>query len=252
MMQALTLVPKIAFFPLWILWKGYTGLWWAFDDEPGPRKVAEVGQDKAFQAVDSRPPARPKPLTALRLGFAASIIGSLVFGVITSIAAEAGGMSPRGAGFAWIWASAALFVGSVWGIRRAQRRKTVTAPARGRFWSRGRGQGGRGQGGAAQKVAAGPVPGPQAAAEGPRVADPVAPKPENAEAARGAWACRCDKAKAAALTAGSLAASGCKNASKACATAYKVARPGVKFAWGRLADKWKTEAAKHQVSRGQA
>lgn len=240
MMQILTLIPKIAFFPFWMLWKAYVGLWWAFDDEPAakPVKKDEVGQDRAFQAVDSRPAPRPKPLTALRLGFAASIVGSLMMGVVTAIAAEAGGMSSRGAGFAWIWATAALFVGSVWGIARSRKRRRAADGPR-RFWKK--------------RAPARTVtpPGPAASvASAPPPPKNAGTTPNSGTGARAAWVVRCDKARAAALTAGALAAGGCRNAGKACRAAYKVAKPGARYAWGRLADAWRSEAAKRQVSRG--
>lgn len=229
--MVLSTFAKIAFFPVWILWKGYTGLWWAFDDVPSPRKVpgaagvagaaAVAGgpaQDTSFQVIDSMPraEARPKPLLALRLGFAASLIGSAMLGAITGGISEAGHLTPQHAAMAWAWGSLALFVGSVWSIARARRVPKAEKRAASR-----------------RGFVAG--------------AEPAAAKVEGTSAAAAsvdgsAWRARCVKAKSAARTAGTLAANTCKGAAQTCKTAAKIAKPGVKFAWSSAKSAWKKAA----------
>jgi hypothetical protein len=239
--MVLSTFAKIAFFPVWILWKGYAGLWWAFDDAPTPRKPAGVAaaaaaggpaQDTSFQVFDSMPKAEPrhKPLLALRLGFAASLVGSAMLGAITGGISEAGHLTPQHAAMAWAWGSLALFVGSVWSIARARR----VPKAHNRAESR-------------RGFAAPPEPAANRS-DSPQSHDQHAHAPAGFAAAVGAavngsaWGRRCKNAKSAARTAGTLAANTCRGAAQTCKTAAKIARPGVEFAWSSAKSAWKKAA----------
>lgn len=232
--MVLSTFAKIAFFPVWILWKGYTGLWWAFDDVPSPRKsgaqpaVAGVGaQDTSFQVMNSTPrtEARPRPSLALRLGFAASLVGSAMLGAITGGISEAGHLTPQHAALAWAWGSLALFVGSVWSISRARRVPKSEKNAQTR-----------------RGFVAGAEPAVPPAAEQARGPAAAVGAAVGAAVNGSAWRARCVKAKSAARTAGTLAANTCRGAAETCRTAAKIAKPGVKFAWSSAKDAWRKAA----------
>lgn len=141
---------RIAATPVWILWRGYLLLWWAFDDSP-ERAAARLsakttaaadvappafveggdsGQATAFEFVDSRkrqqqplPPPMPRPDGLLKGAFA----GSMVLCGLSSLAAAglAAGdaMSLTRAGALWLWCCSIVLVGSVLGVRRIARKR---------------------------------------------------------------------------------------------------------------------------------
>ncbi len=133
--------------PFRALWLGYGLLWWAFDDErpagsADPRRAAipngdappgappagsvrTAGQGRAFEVVDSRPePARgrPRPIGALRAGFAATLALSGVLGAFSLALVAAGLLPGLSGGLLWLLTSGASATGTILLVRRRERR----------------------------------------------------------------------------------------------------------------------------------
>lgn len=142
MLAVITLMWRILFSPLWILWKVYNGLWWAFDDSDrtprAPKLVAphadslkfpgHNAQNTAFEVVDSRPPrpqAIPRPVAALRGGFVGSILSSLMFYILAQTGVRHDILSPSMVPMLWIWCSSIVFVGSLWVVKHVARREAA-------------------------------------------------------------------------------------------------------------------------------
>lgn len=160
MLTVLTLMSKVVFSPLWLLWQLYSGLWWAFQDDPKPlpapsadpvrtqaardprnpsprdstpRAVArEPSQGRAFEVMDSstkRKPA-PRPLSALRAGFFGSIGISISLGYLANILVLNHWIDPARAASSWLLSSAFTFVASLFAVRAAARRDAAQKQAR--------------------------------------------------------------------------------------------------------------------------
>lgn len=142
MLQVLSIMSKVVFSPVWLLWRGYLLLWWAFGEEnPGaaskPKFGAPVGggrassgdkgaaQDSAFEVVDSRAPApkAERPTGPLMGGFVGSLLAFAVSGVISRAAIYEGGADPRVATLVWLWVTAAASLGSIFIVRRVDRKR---------------------------------------------------------------------------------------------------------------------------------
>lgn len=148
MFSVLQLMGKVAFFPIWLLWKGYLFLWWAFDDAK-PKVGAQTpsntqagthaegvngggaaagvvgGQDAAFQVVDSRPKAieRAIPIGALKGGFLGTMMASI--GVFLGMQAAAGAnvLNPSVVMPLWLWTTGVVSVASIFAVRRVVRKR---------------------------------------------------------------------------------------------------------------------------------
>lgn len=133
MITVLTLMSKVAFSPLWLLWQLYNGLWWAFqDDPPAPAPpAADPGQARSFEVVDScARPARPRPLSALRGGFFGSLGISASLAYLANVMVMNQWLDPARAASAWLLTSAATLVMSLYAVRAATRRDEAARAAR--------------------------------------------------------------------------------------------------------------------------
>jgi hypothetical protein len=152
MLAFLRTASRVAFAPVWVLWRGYRVLWWAFDDSDGRRaegavSVAPPGtppaadarpntdaplhgpeQQASFEIVDTSPRPDPPPLGALRGGFAASLLASIGTGVYLA-GGEHPGLSTSGAWMAWAWATLLGAVASVYVVAHVARRQRAERPA---------------------------------------------------------------------------------------------------------------------------
>lgn len=131
MLEVMTLMYRVLFSPVWLLWKLYNGLWWAFDDSEAvvTSSVRAESRGAAFEVVDSRPKpvAAPRPTGALRGGFIGSIAACGGFGLITHNASHAHWITEQTGIGLWIWASVVTFVGSLFAVRRVARAQAQRA-----------------------------------------------------------------------------------------------------------------------------
>jgi hypothetical protein len=123
----------VASSPFWLLWRGYCGLWWAFNTPPkgmGLPKV-EIDQSKSFEVVDSRPKPDPlpRPTATLRTGFIATLAASVTSGIVTSGLSGSQSISPSTALIAWGWITALTAVGSMMVARRVAIKKAQRGPS---------------------------------------------------------------------------------------------------------------------------
>ncbi|HEX8878250.1 MAG TPA: hypothetical protein VF777_16005 [Phycisphaerales bacterium] len=150
MLDTPAMAMRIAATPVWILWRGYLLLWWAFDDSPeraaarlsakttAAADVAppafveggESGQATAFELVDSRkknkqplPPPMPRPDGLLKGAFAGSMVLCGAGSVLTAGLAAGDALSPARAAALWLWFCSIVLVGSVLGVRRVARKR---------------------------------------------------------------------------------------------------------------------------------
>lgn len=168
MPAAATLALKILASPIWLLWRLYLVLWWAFNEEPaaprspregsarstdplrddapksvptandavraeafsfpGPR-TQRVAQEASFEIIDSTPSPAPKPLGALKGGFAASLLLSALFAWLVNYAAGHDIVRPSSQLPLWLWSSCIAFVGTLWPVRHIARRQSAAQPA---------------------------------------------------------------------------------------------------------------------------
>ncbi|MCC6676681.1 MAG: hypothetical protein IT436_06010 [Phycisphaerales bacterium] len=140
MLTVLTLMSKVVFSPLWLLWQLYNGLWWAFQDEPRPQPAAEPAaragdpaQARAFEVVDSsapRPAPAPRPVGALRGGFFGSIGIAISLAYLANVMVLNQWLDPARAASAWMLSSSATLVASLYAVRAAVRRDEAARAAR--------------------------------------------------------------------------------------------------------------------------
>lgn len=120
---------KIASAPVWLLWKFYAGLWWAFSDDPAPAPAAAQGS--AFEVTDSRDSAREAraaalPQSTLRAGFIASLIISTLVAVGAHEGYARGTLHITTAWWLWGWTSALACMTSLWAVRHIARHQAAT------------------------------------------------------------------------------------------------------------------------------
>jgi hypothetical protein len=163
MPAAASLAFKILASPVWLLWRLYLVLWWAFNEERVPPTAAQrppeaqrpnaadagdvagvlhgpeaggratprtlrFAQQAAFEIVDSTPAAAPKPVGALKGGFAASLILSAAFALLLNSAAHHEIVRNSSVLPLWLWSSCIAFVGSLWPVRHIARRQAAATP----------------------------------------------------------------------------------------------------------------------------
>ncbi len=129
---------RISIFPLWGLWKGYLGLWWAFDDAtllglgrqrelktsavPPVDKPAD--QARSFEFVDtSERTARPKWL--LLSGFVSSLLISGGLGLGAMALRAAGHVSPERGAVLWGVGTMLGAVGTILAVRHTHRQRIL-------------------------------------------------------------------------------------------------------------------------------
>jgi hypothetical protein len=130
MLSVFGIMSKVLFSPIWLLWRAYLLLWWAFGEEapksatPSPTPPGHDAQRSAFEVIDSRekPPAAPRPTGALIAGFVSSVFTFLVSGGLSRLAI-AEGADPRTATLVWLWATAAATFTSIVVVRRVERQR---------------------------------------------------------------------------------------------------------------------------------
>lgn len=158
MPSALRIVGKVLWTPVYLLWKAYGVLWWAFDDSdqrraggaaqfapPGAPPAAPIAPDAipsgvadpntdaphfpaqsaAFEVTDSSPRPSPAPVGALRFGFVMTLVVSGASGLYAS-GSEA--LTSRSAVFVWAWATVLAAVTSMYVVRHVARRQGVERP----------------------------------------------------------------------------------------------------------------------------
>lgn len=167
MLTVLTLMSKVVFSPLWLLWQLYNGLWWAFQDDPKPlpapalnadaapargrpvnlreanardpsprestpRAAREPSQGRSFEVMDSsaKPKPTPRPLAALRGGFFGSVGISVSLGYLANLLVLNHWLDPARAASAWLLSSAFTLVASLFAVRAAARRDAAQKQAR--------------------------------------------------------------------------------------------------------------------------
>lgn len=149
MPDAISMALRVATTPVWVLWRGYMLLWWAFDDSSeraatrlsakttsavdfAPPKFVEggdSGQGRSFEVVDSGPPKHelpppmPVPVGLLRGGFAGSLVLCTMFSVLTGGLAASAAMSAPRASALWLWGCSIILCSSVLIVRRVARRR---------------------------------------------------------------------------------------------------------------------------------
>ncbi len=132
MLEVLALMWRVVFSPVWVLWKLYGVLWWAFDNTTVPQAPREQERGAAFEVVDTRPrsEAAPKPVGALRGGFIGSLASSGVYALAAQTASTHAWTSPQTAWGVWLWASVVTGVASLFAVRHVARRQAAKAAKR--------------------------------------------------------------------------------------------------------------------------
>ncbi|MBL8886484.1 MAG: hypothetical protein JNK16_07480 [Phycisphaerales bacterium] len=164
MPDAISMSLRVATSPIWLLWRGYLLLWWAFDDSseraasklsakttaaadiPPPRFVdgedsGEVGNPIAGAKVAKAskktgmplPPPMPVPTGMLKGGFVGSMGLCSLFAMITGGLAASDAMSGPRATMLWAWGCTVVLCSSVLLVRSVARKR----------WERPRGPVGR-------------------------------------------------------------------------------------------------------------
>lgn len=149
MPDAISMALRVATTPVWVLWRGYMLLWWAFDDSSeraatrlsakttsavdfAPSNFVEgcdSGQGRSFEVVDSRPPKHelpppmPVPVGLLRGGFAGSLVLCTMFSVLTGGLAASAAMSAPRASALWLWGCSIILCSSILIVRRVARKR---------------------------------------------------------------------------------------------------------------------------------
>lgn len=128
MLQVLSLMSKCLFAPIWLLWKGYGVLWWAFEgtgraaQSPGPR-TPERGN--AFEVTDTRDSLAhlPPPTGLLRGGFVGTLFSSGFILIFAQALQEAGVLSADRSWALWGCGTAFAAVGSIFAVRHVALRQ---------------------------------------------------------------------------------------------------------------------------------
>lgn len=137
----------IASFPVRAAWRGYSALWWAFEDD-APKGVAPSAKRPANSPGDSsglgvpapqassgaspgaRLPDKPaKPVKSLKTGFVATLVTSAVGAWAMAMANHEGALSDSKAVIGGVWILAAACVVSLLMVRRSERRRALREAA---------------------------------------------------------------------------------------------------------------------------
>jgi len=130
MLSVFGIMSKILFSPVWLLWRAYLMLWWAFGEEaPKSSPASQIppskdAQGSSFEVIDSREraPLAPRPTGALIAGFVSSVFTFLASGGLSRLAVVEGA-DPRTATLVWLWATAAATFTSIVVVRRVERQR---------------------------------------------------------------------------------------------------------------------------------
>lgn len=143
---AASVVWRVLFAPLWITWRAYRILWWAFDSDPrragasaslAPRNAPPPhGDAPPATPASPTPPITPAsiapPLAALRGGYLASLLASALIAIPTRLAVASHQLSPGAGWLTWGWATLAVAVASLFFVRHVAREHAKRQPV-GRF-----------------------------------------------------------------------------------------------------------------------
>ncbi|MBX3380250.1 MAG: hypothetical protein KF805_09135 [Phycisphaeraceae bacterium] len=150
MPDAISMLLRVATSPIWLLWRGYLLLWWAFDDSseraasrlsakttaaadiPPPRFVD--GEDSGIDAGQASkkaskktgaplPPPMPVPKGMLKGGFVGSMGLCSLFAMITGGLAASDAMSGPRATMLWAWGCTVVLCSSVLLVRSVARKR---------------------------------------------------------------------------------------------------------------------------------
>lgn len=139
MLDNLSIALKVFSSPIWLAWRAYQGLWWAFDDVPAPAVKSDASipsapgaavQVSAVPGVKGAPAAtppapRPKPIKELKLGFVSSTILWFPAAYLASWMHQMGWISQTGALCGTVWTMAVLWVASLVAVRHHVRTTPV-------------------------------------------------------------------------------------------------------------------------------
>lgn len=134
---------RVVTFPISLGWKGYSALWWAFeDDAPKPIKpaaaaaIAATAKPDAPEARSTVPASlgasnvpvvplktREKPIRALKQGYVATIVMSVVGAVCMTAAHNEHAITSSQAGLGTLWLTGLASVVSLLAVRRGVRRR---------------------------------------------------------------------------------------------------------------------------------
>lgn len=117
--------------PFWLLWRGYSSLWWAFNTPPkAAAPKVEVDQSRSFDVVDSRPKPEPlpRPIGSLRTGFIVTLAASVVSGVVASGLSGSHEIAPSSALLGWGWVTCVAAVATMYAARRTAIRRAARGP----------------------------------------------------------------------------------------------------------------------------
>jgi hypothetical protein len=152
MLSTLAVLWRVVISPVWALWRGYLGLWWAFDDAsifglraapqtagapvstlPGSNLPGSTLPDSTMPGSTISAQAS-KPVRLLKTGFALSLVSSFGLAWIAGLSASQAWMSEPGAWMFWAWGSMGAAVTSILAVRHAHRkdlaRKAASLPHR--------------------------------------------------------------------------------------------------------------------------
>ncbi len=150
MLRALAIVFRILLSPVWLGWRAYQGLWWAFgagDDRsvvaaapedcapPGapPRhpdpatSPAHLGQDRSFEVSQPAPPKTPSPpvpVGTLRVGYTITLLVSLATGLLAANRIHTSSYAL----LVWGWITACAGVASIYVVRAVVARRERERP----------------------------------------------------------------------------------------------------------------------------
>lgn len=150
MPDAISMSLRVATSPIWLLWRGYLLLWWAFDDSseravsrlsarttsaadiPPPRFVdgessGDVASPKVAKASKKTgmplPPPMPVPTGMLKGGFIGSMGLCSLFAMITGGLAASDAMTGPRATMLWAWGCTVVLCSSVLLVRSVARKR---------------------------------------------------------------------------------------------------------------------------------
>lgn len=132
---AATVVWRVLFAPLWVTWRGYRILWWAFDSDPrragasaslAPRNAPPPPGDAASPTP---PTLLAPPIGALRGGYIATLFASVLIALPTRLAVASHHLTPGAGWLTWGWATLAVAVASLFFVRHVAREHAKRQPA---------------------------------------------------------------------------------------------------------------------------
>ncbi|MGH7244075.1 MAG: hypothetical protein ACREJD_11705 [Phycisphaerales bacterium] len=146
MPDAISMSLRVATSPIWLLWRGYLLLWWAFDDSSEraasrlsakTTAAADIPHPRFVDGEDSNivpskntkktgmplPPPMPVPTGMLKGGFVGSMGLCSLFAMLTGGMAASGALSGQRATVLWAWGCTVVLCSSVLLVRSVARKR---------------------------------------------------------------------------------------------------------------------------------